>query len=113
MSFFIGQVYENIVICFSLGFALFLAAAIMDSREEEDHRGLVLNLLGAVGVMLGLVVVNFIAQWFPAIWMLRMPILWVLVFVCFRLSSLYEMVAMCGLTFIVVYVAVGLSAVNG
>lgn len=60
----------------------------MDSREEEDQRGLRGNLLGAAGVMVGSFILLIIVQWAPLLRMLLTPAYWVLVFLCFQLGSL-------------------------
>lgn len=112
MSFFSGQAFELISLSISLGVCLFIAGVVMEPRDEEDQRGLLGNFWGGVGVSVGLIVFFLIAQWFPLIQMLRMPVLWCLVIVCFRLSNLYEMVAMCGLSYILTAFFLSVSSNN-
>ncbi|MBZ0257902.1 hypothetical protein K8I31_17695 [bacterium] len=95
MSYFIGQALALFVPSLSLGVCLFLAGTLMDSRDEEDHRGFMGNLIGAAGVMAGALILIFISQWVPVVRYLMTPAFWVLIFVCFRLGSLLEMIVMC------------------
>ncbi|MDP8245624.1 MAG: hypothetical protein P9L94_16185 [Candidatus Hinthialibacter antarcticus] len=101
MGYLFARAMEIFAPGISVGVALFIAGFLMDSREEDERRGLMGNLFGAVGVMLGLSLALFLSQWVPLFRYLLTPIMWVLIFVSFRLGSLIEMVAMCVLSFLI------------